>query len=55
MKVVQALKAFFEAEPHGRKVTMDELKALDKPSRRDLAEMCCAELGVTLDADASTA
>jgi hypothetical protein len=53
MKVVQALKAYFEADPHGRKVTMDELKALDKPERRELAEMCAAQLGVTLDADAA--
>lgn len=48
MKTVEALKAFFESDPHGRKVTMDELKALTKEERAELAQMAADELGVEL-------
>jgi hypothetical protein len=53
MKTVQALKAFFEPDPHGRKVTMEELKDLEKDARRELAAMACAEMDVELDVDAA--
>lgn len=43
------MKAYFEAEPHGRKVTMDELRELSKPERQELGEMCCEALGVEFE------
>lgn len=50
MKKVAALKAFFESDPHGRKLTMDELRALSTDERQELATLAAAELGVELDA-----
>lgn len=50
MKAVAAIKAYFEAEPHGRKISMDELRDLSKPERQELGEMCCEELGVEFEA-----
>lgn len=49
MTPIQCLKAYFELDPHGRRVTMDEMKALTKEDRRELAEMCAAQMGVTLE------
>lgn len=49
MTPVKALKSFFEADPHGRKVTMDELRALNKEERHELAAMACEQLGVELE------
>lgn len=48
MKTVECLKAYFESEPHGRKLTMDELRALSKEERAELASMAADALGVEL-------
>lgn len=45
MKNVPAIKKFFESEPHGRKVTMDELKDMGKDERNELGALACIELG----------
>jgi hypothetical protein len=45
MKAIPALKKYFESEPHGRKLTMDELKEMDKAERRELGQLACVELG----------
>jgi hypothetical protein len=50
VKTVQALKAYFEAEPHGRKIDMTELKALSKEDRHELAALACIELGEKYEA-----
>lgn len=52
MTPIQCLKAYFEQQPHGRKVTMDEMKALTKEDRRELAEMCAVAMNVTLEISA---
>lgn len=49
MKTVVALKTYFETDPHGRKLTMEELKALGKEERAELAALAAVELGETLD------
>ena len=46
---VALIKRFFEAEPHGRKVTMQELKDLDTNDRQELGGMIADELGVELE------
>ena len=48
MKTVECLKTYFETEPHGRKLTMDELKALSKEERAELAGMAADAMGVEL-------
>ena len=50
MTKYQAIKTFFEADG-GRKVSMDELKALSTDERNELATLAASELGETLDAD----
>lgn len=45
LKKVEAIKRYFESDPHGRTVTMTELKDLDRAERQELAEMCAAALG----------
>lgn len=45
MKSIVAIKRYFESEPHGRKVSMDELKGFSKEERNEVGAMCCAELG----------
>lgn len=42
-----AIRAFFESNG-GRKVTMDEMKALSPDERTELAGPCAAALGKTL-------
>jgi hypothetical protein len=37
---IKAIKTFFEAEPNGRKVTMEEMKALSPAEREELGNMC---------------
>ena len=37
--VVQNIKKFFEAEPHGRKVSIEEFKALTEQDKRDFVQM----------------
>jgi hypothetical protein len=37
---VKAIKLFFEAEPHGRKVTVPEMTKLSKEERRELGDLC---------------
>lgn len=46
MKSIVAIKRFFEADPHGRKVDMAELKELSIDERDELGRLCCAALGV---------
>lgn len=46
---ISAIKKFFEADG-GRKVEMSEFRALSIPERTELAKLCCAALGVELDA-----
>jgi hypothetical protein len=48
MKTVECLKAYFEAEPNGRRLTMDELKALSKEDRHELAAMAAEAMNVEL-------
>jgi hypothetical protein len=52
LKKVEAIKRYFESDPHGRKVTMDELKALSTEERQELAEMAATAMGDTLAAAA---
>lgn len=47
MTRVQAIKTFFESSC-GRKVTMDEMKALTADDRKELADLAIKELGETL-------
>jgi hypothetical protein len=49
MKTVQALKTYFESQPHGRRLGMDELKGLSKEDRHELAALACAEMGEEYD------
>lgn len=49
MKTVGVLKAFFESDPYGRKITMEELKDLGKDERRELAVLAARELDVELE------
>jgi hypothetical protein len=37
---IKAIKTFFEADPNGRKVTMEEMKALSPDERAELGKMC---------------
>ena len=48
MTRVQAIKTFFESDG-GRKVTMDEIKALTPDDRAELATLAAEKLGATLD------
>jgi hypothetical protein len=49
MTGIVAIKHYFEADPHGRKVTLDELKELSKVERRELGQMACDALGQPYD------
>ena len=40
MSIIKAIKEFFEAGPFGRKVTMEEMKALSSVERAELGTMC---------------
>jgi hypothetical protein len=42
------LKSYFEAEPHGRPVTLDEIRQLSPEDRHELARLAAQELGVEL-------
>lgn len=48
MTKFKAIKTFFEADG-GRRVGMDELKALSEKDRQELGELAAKELGVELD------
>ena len=48
MKTIEAIKVFFE-KGNGRKVTMEELKALSAAERAELAQLAAKELGVELE------
>ena len=41
---VAAIREYFAKGEHGRKVEIDELKALSLPDRKELGELCRAEL-----------
>jgi hypothetical protein len=43
---VGVIKRYFEREPHGRAVTLAELKALTTEERQELAELSARELGL---------
>jgi hypothetical protein len=45
---VAAIKAFFEANG-GRKVSMEEFRALSTAERNELGQLCAAALGVTIE------
>ena len=49
MNRMKAIRTFFESDG-GRKVTMDEMKALTSEERKELAELSAATLGVELEA-----
>lgn len=54
MKRMTAIKTFFERADRispegGRKITMDELKALNSDERAELAILAARELGETID------
>ena len=49
MKPIKAIKQFFEDGPHGRRVTMDELKQLDKDERDELGRLACEAMGVEFE------
>lgn len=55
IKAIPALKRYFEADPHGRKVTMDELKALSHSERQELAALAAVELGEEFEPTAQAA
>jgi hypothetical protein len=42
---IKAIKTFFESGTNGRKVTMDEMKALSPADRQELGDLCVKELG----------
>lgn len=48
MNRITAIKTFFEKDG-GRKVSMDEIKALSGPERDELATLAAAELGEKLE------
>ncbi len=49
MNRMKAIRTFFESDG-GRKVSMDEMKALTVEDRKELAELAAKELGVELEA-----
>ncbi len=49
MNRITAIKTFFEAGKHGRKVTTEELKALSSEERQWLAEEAAKAEGWTLE------
>ncbi len=49
MKAIKAIKTYFEAGQHGRKVGMDEMKALSAEERQELGRLACAEIGETFE------
>lgn len=49
MKSIPAIKRYFEAEPNGRKITMDELKGLSADERQELGLLACTELGTEFE------
>jgi hypothetical protein len=55
MKSITAIKTYFESDPHGRKVTMDELKGLTPPERAELGRLACVELGEPFEESVSKA
>lgn len=55
MKAIVAIKRFFEADPHGRKVEMAELKELSMEERDELGRLCADALGVEFEPSAKAA
>lgn len=47
MNNLQAIRAFFESDG-GRKITMDEMKALSMEDKKELGALCAEKLGVTI-------
>lgn len=45
MNAIQAIKKYFGEGPHGREVTMKELRAISKEDRLELGKLACSELG----------
>ena len=48
MTGIKAIKVYFEADG-GRRVSLNELKALSSKERTELAELAAKELGVELE------
>lgn len=44
---IKAIRDFFEAD-NGRKISMDEIKALTPEERKELAALICEQTGDTL-------
>ncbi len=44
---IKTIKDFFEAD-NGRKISMEEFKALNEEDKQELAELAAIELGVEL-------
>ena len=44
---IPIIREFFENPPHGRKVTMAEMKALTMQERAELGDLAAAEMGLT--------
>lgn len=51
VSLVKATQHYFTEEPHGRKISMDEFKALTDNDKTDFATMLRAE-GYTIEPDA---
>ena len=45
------IKKYFEAQPHGRKVTMGEMKALTLEDKKEMAPECGKALGLSYGPD----
>ena len=41
---MKAIKKYFESEPNGRKLTLEELKALSKEERAELSRLAEVEV-----------
>lgn len=48
MSRTKAIKVFFEAEPNGRRVTLDELKQLSVEDRQEIGDLVGKALGVEI-------
>jgi hypothetical protein len=45
MSSLKAIRTYFEEGQHGRKVGMDEIKALSPEERAELGQLACVEIG----------
>jgi len=45
------IREYFGQEPHGRKVTLEEMKAFSSEERLEIAKLIAADVGMTLQPD----